>query len=120
MSVSRDGLKLSNCLLIAGGLVMLAGVLIVAGQAVIWLRFGAWYPISVATTLNVVGLPEPHPVQGLIGLQKIIDWAIPILLDLPGSAAIICVGYLLIASGEKQARNEVEKRKQVRAKGPPL
>jgi hypothetical protein len=51
----------------------LVGLLILSSQVWIWLKRGKWAPLPVTAVLYGLGIPEPHPVQPLIGLQKIID-----------------------------------------------
>jgi hypothetical protein len=94
-------MKLSNFLLIVAGLVAAIGPLILMGQVWAWLKNGEWYPLSVAAVLYGLGIPEPHPVQHLIGLQKIIDAAISVLLNCPASLAFVLIGGVFLTIAEK-------------------
>jgi hypothetical protein len=90
---------------ITGGLFALVGLLIVGGQVWIWIKLGEWRPFSVAALLYGLGIPEPHPVQSLVGLQKIIDWTISFVLNLPASLALVLIGLALFAIADKSERS---------------
>jgi hypothetical protein len=85
----------------AGFLAAIAGLLILAGQCIAWLKFGVWTPVSVHVVLEDFGVPDPEVKQSMVGLQKLIDWLLPIILDLPLSAVLVIVGGLIVSFSDK-------------------
>jgi hypothetical protein len=73
-------------------------------QVWIWLKIGEWRPLSVAAILYGLGIPELHPVQSLIGLQKIIDAIISVVLEFPASLAFVLLGCPFLAMAERIER----------------
>jgi hypothetical protein len=98
---SDGGLMLGRFLRILGSLLGLAGVIVFAGQVWIWFRLGEWQPFSVTAAFYVLGIPEPHPVQPLIGLQTIIDGTISFVLNFPASLACLAIAWLFIWMADK-------------------
>jgi hypothetical protein len=92
----------------------LVGLLILSSQVWIWLKQGKWAPLPVTAVLYGLGIPEPHPVQPLIGLQKIIDWTISTLLELPASLAFVLLALLFIEAASRAERLEFEKSRSKR------
>jgi hypothetical protein len=86
--------KFSQFLIVAGCLIALAGAAVLTMQALGWLKFGVWGPVSVADALYRFDIP--YPVQNLIGLQKIIDW----MLDLPVSLVLMLLGVVIAIMSE--------------------
>ena len=101
---SDGGLMFSKFLRILGGLFGLAGVLVFAWQVWIWLKLGEWQPFSVAAALYDLGIPEPRPVQPLIGLQTIIDGTVSFVLNFPASLGCVAIGWLFIWWAEKSEK----------------
>jgi hypothetical protein len=92
--------KVGLFFVLVGVVSYLAALLILGSQAWVWLKLGEWPPLSVAAVLYGLGIPEPHPVQSLIGLQKIIDFTISVL-DWPASLAFFLLGGLFLIIGER-------------------
>ena len=82
----------------------LTGLLILGSQAWIWLKLGEWPPLPVAGVLYGLGISEPHPVLSLGGLQKIIDFTIPAVLNWPASVAFFLIGSVFVVLGESAER----------------
>jgi hypothetical protein len=67
--------------------------------------------LPVTAVLYGLGIPEPHPVQPLIGLQKIIDWTISTVLDLPASLAFVLLARCSLR--QLQGQNDANLRNPV-------
>jgi hypothetical protein len=84
-----------------GVLTVIAGLLIIAGQCMAWMKLGVWTPMSVHVVLENFGVPDPEFKQSMLGLQKVIDWLLPILLDFPLSWVLFIAGALIISFADK-------------------
>jgi hypothetical protein len=76
---------------IAAGLVCwLAGLLVVAGQTVYWLRTGEWQPVTGMLLLlwNEIG----PPTFSWVGFQKVVYW----ILEQPFSLVLVGFGVLVM------------------------
>jgi hypothetical protein len=84
--------KIGKAISIAGGLVAVAGVLIVLAQAFIWLRTGNWTPIDLGVIWDFFGGPDE---VGSEGVQDIVDT----VLDFPLSLVVFFLGLVIIGFG---------------------
>jgi hypothetical protein len=66
----------------------------------------------IAAVLSGLDIPEPHPLQPLVGLQKVIDWAISFLLNLPASLAFILLSWPFWTVAEKLEVKEFKKQQE--------
>ena len=81
-----------------GGLGLFIGFGIVVSQIAVWLLLGVWNPISIAAIVDmaVVAVEDFRPLQGLIGLQNIVDGTS--FFGLPASAAFAVIGLVFVAN----------------------
>jgi hypothetical protein len=87
---------------IIGGIgLILCGVGCFLYQIYFWLRYGAWFPISLTYISQYLGID--HPQMSWAGFQRIIDW----IMDSPASVWLILSGATLLfgsQDSEKEAQ----------------
>ena len=61
--------------ILAGGIMVLAGLLVVAAQCLLWLRHGTWTSVTVLDAWHSVGYSLDLGGMQWIGLAKVINWS---------------------------------------------
>jgi hypothetical protein len=84
---------------LAGLLLLVAGLALLAGQCFLWLTDGVWYSCSASDLLRIIDV-TPAPVSWP-GVQSLIDWA----LWLPTSIVLLAAAWVvgLVAMRKKDA-----------------
>lgn len=58
-----------------GFIMMLAGLLVAAAQAIFWLRNGVWHPVTVLDAWQYAGYSLDVTAWQWRGLAKLVSWA---------------------------------------------
>jgi hypothetical protein len=94
---SQAGVMLGIAFAIAGIVLVLSGLAVVAYQVILWLQSGYWTPFAIREMVSIFsgGLPIQSPAIPWQGIQKIFIW----LLDLPLSAGAMVIGCATFFAG---------------------
>jgi len=107
----QDALKTSitGVVMLTAGALTLWSIVIVVSQAVRWLKFGYWEPLSIAEALR--RMQWGYPTTDYRGVQKIIDWAVqmPLSLGIFMVAALGAFAWLTYADHETDEFREARR-----------